>query len=372
METCDWRSGYTVKESLQKNYHHFNIFQVMALLLSEDKSRNGKTADYEIVDKDCDINNTVRISSDTGYDFAPSEVLNLDYQPHPEQVSTMRISSFSVGGRSGPLPDPHKEYLGHGKNAMTEFLDIFNHRLNVMRFQIKRKATTGLEDTSPDNFFASVLVKNIAGFGTEHLADRWPLTSRELMLFSGLLASKRKNVSVVKAVLSYYLNTDVNIIQFEESRHIIHRDERTHIGKEKRNNSLGRTSVLGTRFYDRHNQIRIICGPLGYDLFMQLLPGGDKFRQFTDTIRFLTNNDLNCLMELVLKKKDTPISSLSHHLHLGSDTAIPFRLKSKKTMMLGRNSWIKHEETDEEEEIAVQYLIRPEEKHGSNDIRRAG
>ncbi len=366
METCDWRSGRTVKESLKKNYHHFNIFQVMRLLQADMKKNtkeqqsSGDNFEDDASHEADAINGAVRISSEPGYDFAPSEVMNLVYNQDPAMATPMSISSFSIAGRSGPLPQPHKEYLENGNSTIADFLDMFNHRLNVLRFLIKKKANAGLEEGSPEKFFSSVLVKNISGFGTAGLAKRWPLSSRELMLFSGLLASKRRSASTIKAILSYYLKADVKIHQFEQTCHEIHTDERTHIGKEKRNNSLGKSTVLGTRCYDRHNQIKIVCGPIDYSLFRKLLPSGQKYRQFKDLILLITDNALNCEIELVLLKKDIPVSLLSEIVNLGSDTSLPLKLENKKTMMLGRTAWLKYLNSGSDDEFKINYLIKPE------------
>ncbi|MCG8632380.1 MAG: type VI secretion system baseplate subunit TssG, partial [Desulfobacterales bacterium] len=304
-------------------------------MLSENNQRDEGRDDTE------KINAAVSIWSDNGHEFVPSEVVDLDCGKPGKTPAKLKISTFSIAGRTGPLPEPYKEFLTPEETPASAFIDMFNHRLNVLRFQIKKKSNPGLEDKSPEASFLSLLVKNITGFGTGHLEERWPLSLRELMLFSGLLASKRKGAPVIRNILSYYLDTEVKIVQFQESRHEIAGEDRTYLTRTCGNNRLGEMSILGTRYYDRHSRIKIICGPLSYSQFLQLLPGGGKHDRFRQLVRFLTDDDLDCTIVLTLLRKVLPLSRLSAPTRLGVNSSLPCKIDNDRRMRLKRNSWLK-------------------------------
>jgi type VI secretion system protein ImpH len=70
--------------------------------------------------------------------------------------------------------------------------------------------------------------------------------------------------------------------------------------------ALGRTAVLGSRFWDQQARFRLCIGPIGRGLFGRLLPSGSEFRVVVQLARFFVGPDLDFDVQLVLRRDEVP------------------------------------------------------------------
>src|SRR5262249_13610958 len=64
------------------------------------------------------------------------------------------VTNFTLAGVLGPLPDSYTEWvrrqLGVRETAMAEFLDLFNHRLGVLRYELKAASVPAFDALRPE------------------------------------------------------------------------------------------------------------------------------------------------------------------------------------------------------------------------------
>jgi predicted component of type VI protein secretion system len=89
---------------------------------------------------------------------------------------------------------------------------------------------------------------------------------------------------------------------------------------------LGTDLVIGDEAYDLGGAFAVCVGPLDWATYLQFVPGGVRFRQTRDLVRFCCRDPLECFVELTLEPGQIP----------------PLELSSSETAgRLGLTSWVR-------------------------------
>lgn len=147
MATAHWRTGYSVADLYAQEDANWSFHQLVRLLLP-----NG-TSEDQILEQ---INAKIDFNASMAMDFPPGMIRvvtpgepsggdNDDEQPGKTQIS---CASHNIAGLSGPLPEPFVEMLRDdvlaGDGAMAAFIDLFNQRLQALRYLIKARTDNTL------------------------------------------------------------------------------------------------------------------------------------------------------------------------------------------------------------------------------------
>jgi type VI secretion system protein ImpH len=64
--------------------------------------------------------------------------------------------------------------------------------------------------------------------------------------------------------------------------------------------------VLGKRVWDCQHKFRLVIGPLGYEDYQRMLPGGASMRRVIDWVKAYAGTVLDWDVRLVLKRREVP------------------------------------------------------------------
>ena len=215
----------------------------------------------------------LRFHADLGHAFPGREITALETggDDAPIRVAT---PNYCLAGGLGPLPDAYADWLRdqarEGRRAGVEFLDLFNHRLNALRFRLKQGRVPALENYPPERTDVGRGLAALCGQTGVAAADPAPIPPRQWLGLAAYLTDCRKSGSGLIRVVSRYLGVPVALVPFIGAWRPIEAADQLRLGRA--NHALGCSTVLGNRVWDQQARIRLEIGPLDHALFRRLLP----------------------------------------------------------------------------------------------------
>ena len=295
MAAAGWRSDTALNEQIRHDYERFDFYQLVRLL---------RRASVE-------PERGVRFRSDLSLAFPANEVTRLEEQTAAGTV-TVTTSNYGIGGNVGPLPEAYAEWAQErsvdGDRAMADFFDLFNHRLNVLRYLIKARASPALADCAPEDTAQAQYLDGVAGFTAPGLASQLPLSHRALLGLAGLLANQRHSAATIERVLARYFSCNARVSPFIGAWRQIPADNHTRL--RRANSRLGRDTVLGQRHWDQAACIGVYIGRLSYAVLKELVPGGARHAVLVSLLRFLTDRKVDCRVTLEVAAQTPPTTTL--------------------------------------------------------------
>ncbi|HWN43460.1 MAG TPA: type VI secretion system baseplate subunit TssG [Thermoanaerobaculia bacterium] len=322
MAAYGWRRHRAVDEGLFAEGHLFSFLQAVRLLETMHPER---TPPGEGIDPAAEV---VRFRSAVRLDFPPGDVDEVR-PPVNGDPAEMTVHVLGLAGLHGPLPpsitELAMERAFHGDRALRDFLDLFNHRLVSLLYRARKRYRPALDPGAPGKGRIASVLLALVGLGTPHLAGRMGIEDRSLLPYAGfLLARPRPTVGLVR-LLEDCFGIRVEVSERKGSWHSLEGGDVTRLGSQ--NCALGDSTVLGSRIWDQAASFEVRLGPLSYDQFLSLLPGGHAHRPLAAVVRFYVREELDFGLRLTLKAEEVP------DLRLG-------RL-GEKTSRLGWTSWLK-------------------------------
>lgn len=327
MVAPSWSEDNLMRQDLiLQQYSNFNVYQLMRLLLAEQPST-------------WPIEKRLRFRADLSLAFPAHEFSSITVHkakkvngkttspgvPDGGEIIEIQTANYSLAGLLGPLPEPFTEWVRDLKlasePAMADFLDIFNQRLNILRYQLKQAQTIGLNSISPEKTAHANALSAFAGLSLPQVQQQVPLAPRAWLSLAGLLANCRKSATTVVHVLKLLFNTTqqpekikVSLIPLIGAWKSIEIEDRLKLGQ--RNQQLGQRTVLGRHMWDQQARVRIVIDQIDYSDFCDILPpsriqqrphsAGIYFQRFSGILLLLLDRLVDCEIELHVNTASIP------------------------------------------------------------------
>lgn len=353
MATPGRRPTDPVIAHLARNLGHTDFYQAVRLMLA----RPGGEA--------WDLDSRVRFAADLSHGFPGHELSELEMEP-PRQEGRepgkpprchVLTPNYCVAGGLGPLPEAFTDWMREqdrvGNPAAARFLDLFNHRLNALRYRLKESRASGLNNLAPERSQLGARLTALVGLGGHGRVGAAPeLPARSWLGIAGHLADSRKSAAGLTRVLARYLGAPVRLTPLVGAWRDIEVDDRIQLGR--RNHALGQRSVLGNRVWDQSARIRLNIGPLEHARFRRLLPplpGGKPDRLFLGLValtRMLTARRHDCEIRLEVKAETVGQSVLTANPDgVDGATPAPEPARNDAGLRLGETAWLDRPRADD-------------------------
>ncbi len=179
---------------------------------------------------------------------------------------------FCVGSVLGPLPEAFLEWMRDleraGNHGMRDFLDVFNHRINALRYYTRSTFEPGLNNLPPERTLQAEWLGSLMGVGSEDAAGQIPLRERNWLGIGELLANNRRSAAGVEQVLAAHLRCPVRLTPLVPVWRPLGKDNEHALGARR----LGIDSLLGRSLWDVQAAIKLDIGPVDYAGMAALLP----------------------------------------------------------------------------------------------------
>ncbi len=290
---------------LHHKFYEFSFFRAVTLLenFARDKKPLGKT----LVPGE----EAVRFSVEPGFAFPPSEISGLKLQKE-NQALTMKVAFMGLIGPSGVLPQWYNELaLERRRNkdhALTEFLDMFHHRL-ISLFYLAWKKHRFPENYRPgaEDRLSRYLL-SLAGLGTPGMVGMLGLPRESLSFYSGLLSRPVASAVSIEAALEYFSGARTTVDQFVERSVPLAEEDRTSIGAA--NSRLGMDTVCGQEIRECQTKFRVNLGPVDLKKYLRLTPPGDLLLPVFSLVRYMVGIEFEFELRIILNKEEVPLGIL--------------------------------------------------------------
>jgi type VI secretion system protein ImpH len=314
------RTDPSVEELLFAEGFRFEFFQAVRLLERAFPERPPVGRDAHPADE------VVRFRARNSLTFPPSSIHELT-RSETAGPATMVVAFMGLTGPSGVLPRHYTELVLERERrrdpALAEFFDVFNHRVISLFYRAWQKYRVAIaheqatrtgagEDPFTQSLFAHF------GMATPGLGGRLEVADQTFLFYAGLLAQQPRSATALQGMLADYFAVPVEVGQFAGEWLPLTEENRSCLGQaglpgrddRGANNRLGQTAVLGRRFWDQQAGFRLRLGPLGFELFSELLPSGHQSRVLNQLARFFVGQALDFDIQLVLRADEVPACRL--------------------------------------------------------------
>lgn len=244
---------------LERDFGRFDILQLVRTLL---RPPHPGAAPLE-------PERAVRFRADLASRFPGSNASELKVLEHWTRITT---PDFCVGSVLGPLPEAFLEWMRDleraGACGMRDFLDVFNHRVNVLRFRMRATFEPGLHNGRPEETLQADWLGALMGVGSQAQASQIPLRQRHWLGIGGLLANNRRSAAAVVQVLSAHLRCPVRLQSLVPQWQPFGHANEHRLGQRR----LAADTWLGRSLWDVQAAVRVVLGPLPYSAMIALLP----------------------------------------------------------------------------------------------------
>lgn len=302
---------------LEREAARMDFFQVLRLIENAhpDKPRIGASLRPR--------DDAVRFGQEPSLTFNPTMLQSfLRAGASGKARSRLAVNFFGLLGANGPLPTHLTEYtrdrLRNGNDGtLLAFLDVFHHRLLSLFYRARAQAEPAISLDRPEQDRYAEFVGSLFGIGAPALRERDAVRDFAKLHFAGLLANNARPASGLVSILREYFKLPVQVEQFVGHWMRLPPEIQSRIGQQEEGNRLGISTVLGRQVWDSQNKFRIVIGPLDYQDYCRLLPGGDSMQRLLAWVRNYAGPALDWDVRLILKKEQVPA------LRLGSYPCAP-------------------------------------------------
>lgn len=265
-----------------------------------------------------------RFRQDVSLGFAATSIARAEWNERARRVE-LWLRFTGLLGPNGPMPIHLTEFIldrqrHHADPTLAAFLNVFHHRIYSLFFRAWALNQPAVDHDREDERRHAFYYRCLVGLGTvpEGARDSVPELAR--LFYSGWLGGLSRSPDGLAAILTDFLGVPTSVQNFQGSWLELPRDSRCRLGGSPSTGTLGSTAFAGDRIWLTHLKFRLRFGPLSWEEYQRLLPGGDAFRQVRDWIRFYVGEEFTWEAQLVLKRSEFVPSRLGGVGQLGWTT----------------------------------------------------
>jgi len=287
----------------------------------------------------------VRFKPVPTFSFPPSEIA--DYRAGEEGQPELRVNFMGLSAAIGALPDPYTQFLLERARAKDhgpgDFFDIFNHRIISLFYRgwQKYRFYIAYERTGATDDLVSEKLLHLIGLGTKGLTHRMDIADEACLYYASLLAQRRPTAQGLRQLLEDYFDVPVGVDQFTGSWNRLPPDNLSFLRDSGAFcERLGMGTIVGDEIWDQHGTVTIRLGPMSFVRYQEFLPGAPASVELHAWLRLYTNREFDFVVQLVLKREETP----------------PTELGGDEVARLGLVSWIRNRPIDRDPDEATYRL----------------
>lgn len=303
---------------MQSEPYRFGFFSSLRYLecLYPDLPRLGQAA------KPAD--EALRLGQEPSLAFAPSTLASFRAGSR-SRTHLLACFFFGLFGPHGPLPLHLTEYarereLSSHDPTFRRFADIFHHRMLALFYRAWADAQPTVSlDRREDRRF-DIYAGSLIGTADSSLRNRDEISDECKFFWAGRLSLAARPAEALPAILQDYFRLPFSLREFVGEWLPLAERDWLRLGINKDSCSLGVNTMLGDSVWSCQHRFQVTCGPIAYDAFQALLPGGLGLRRLRDLIRNYLGDEFDWNCRLILESDEIPALLLGNSGQLGWTT----------------------------------------------------
>jgi type VI secretion system protein ImpH len=298
--------------------HRFGFFQALRRLecLHLDQPRIGEATTLR--------DEYLRLGQDPSLAFAPS-TLSSYQQRGGGRPPRLGVYFFGLFGPNGALPLHLTEYArdrmrNSGDRTFAAFADVFHHRMLSLFYRAWAQAQPTVSFDRPESDRFGGYMASLMGLGMPAFKGRDAAPDLAKLYYCGHFSLQTKNADGLRDLLADYFEVPVAIEEFQGSWVEIPEAERLRVGESEATGTLGVSTIVGSRIWDRQLKFRVVCGRMGLDDYERLLPDSPSLHRMKALVRTYIGDELVWDLQLILKREEIPELELGRSGRLGWTT----------------------------------------------------
>jgi len=306
----------SVSKTLWESPGSFAFSQAVEIVKSELQNRGSQ-----------DSERILRFKVNPNLSFPPSDIEHIDFFEKDDlALVTMTMNLMGLHGAGSPLPTYFTEYVAQHQDdpdALRDLLDLFNHRLVSILYQIWRKYRYYVQYQAGGTDKLSRRFFGVIGMGYGQLREAKHIDWEKLFAYMGLIAFKSDAAGSLESTLRhYFLHPTVYIEPCIHRTVDIPADQQSRLGMV--NSHFASTFVLGEQMPDQTGKFRIQVTNLTWPKFFSFLPVSITFQELAVLVKSILRSRLEFDLELRLLPEEIR----------------PFQLGEESGTRLGWSSWL--------------------------------
>jgi type VI secretion system protein ImpH len=252
-----------------------------------------------------------RLNQSVTLNFAPSSVEKVVLEKREETDDLLQLWTYVFGltGPNGPLPTAITEYILDRRRqfhdqTLESFFNVFHHRMLSFFFRawVLNAPAANLEDGEEARFFRHL--RSLIGIGMESMRNRDHVEDYAKVHASGWLSSSTPSQEGLESILAAYFEMPVRVAPYQGQWLMLPAEAQCRLGASEETGLLGLNTIVGSAIWECQIRFRIIFGPLTFDDYTRLLPGGNAFNRLRDWVRLYAGLAFEWEVQLVLKREE--------------------------------------------------------------------
>jgi type VI secretion system protein ImpH len=261
----------------------------------------------------------LRFAPSIDMSFPASELKHIEKSPYINRPTTVRTRFLGLYGVDSPLPLGLLDNIirrEENYQAMTDFLDIFNHRIITQFYRIWLKYHYPASFLSGGTDPVSQCLLGLTGLGIKGTSEQIGTPSSRFLSLLGLITQKTRTAEGIVGLVRVLVNdAKVVVKEFYPIWQSIDNPAKLD-GKEKR--GLDGSAVLGSRFRESNQTIHISITPQYEEQIIELLPDGQLHHDLLALLRAYLGYQVDAKITLYIQRRFLPRSQLiSRNSRLG-------------------------------------------------------
>ena len=276
--------------------------------------------------QDRDTEERIQFKTSANTAFPTRDVVSL--QKKPQGKFDLEVSFLGLHGSQSPLPGYYLDQFAwedaQQMHQLTDYLNLFNHRLITLLHRIWRKYRYYIcfEDGGRDSF--SRYMFSLVGLGNEANRNMMNINHSKMLAYAGLLASPSRSPDVICSLISHCFDLEqVNLIGWEKRKVSIPETQQNRLGiiarhagqKSQPKMILGENFNIGSYIYDRNGKCTIEISELSLERYMSFLPNGNDFLPLVTFVSYIMHEQLAWDLRLTIAEKQANGMTLGKKQH---------------------------------------------------------
>jgi type VI secretion system protein ImpH len=273
--------------------------------------------------------------------FAPSSIGRTEHRHDDntnQSVEEIMVYFMGLLGVNGPLPaiisdvilakakgvpHPDMEDLHSGESAFRSdagpaaFIDLFNHRFISLFYRAAVSSNKAVDFDRPIESRFHTFIGSFIGLGNATTQNRMHIPDTAALYFAGHYACHTKHAEGLCQMIADYTGAHVAIDENVGHWVPVPSENQTLLGVNRSAGDLGRSAMLGSRYWDRTMKFCLKIGPLTLAQFQDYPPDSDLVDAIRSIMLLYCGREFHCELNPVLQKAEVPMCVLGRDSRLG-------------------------------------------------------